>query len=500
LRLNILQEVQKKWPMSSKKRALRVPYQSPNQLTIDGFEASFIKELDKNNRWVKMSDRIPWDELVAVYNRKMDTDHGRPPLNGRVVLGAMIIKHLCNFSDRETIEHIRENVYMQYFLGYTGFSSKRPFDASLFVEIRHRLGLEGVNMMNEALARFSGIITDTSALTHKGRVLFDATACPQAISYPTDLNLLSEARQISEGLIDQLYNPTIHTKKPRTYRRIARKEYLHLAQKRVKHRKRLYKAIGKQLRYLRRNLKSIHQLLDSNPSGLNKLKTNQYKHLLVIQTFYKQQLYMHSSGSRSVEDRIVSLHQPHVRPIVRGKAAHNVEFGSKINVSLLNGFCFLDELNWDAFNEGTHLISYIEDYKTRMGYYPEEVLADRIYCNRENRKYLSDLNIKLLAKPLGRPPKVKKKSEFSPGERNPIEGKFGQTKSAYGMNRIAAKLKETSQTWVAMILFVTNLVKLARVTSYVQYLSDTFSALKTTWIMCLKQITGWNHRFHPVNL
>ncbi|WOK07209.1 transposase [Imperialibacter roseus] len=122
--------------MLRKTRALRVPYQSPNQLTIDGFETSFIKEMDRNNRWVRMSERIPWGELVAVYNRKMNADQGRPPLNGRIVLGAMIIKHLCNFSDRETIEHIKENIYMQYFLGYTGFSSKPPFDASLFVEIR----------------------------------------------------------------------------------------------------------------------------------------------------------------------------------------------------------------------------------------------------------------------------------------------------------------------------------------------------------------------------
>ena len=119
---------------------------------------------------------------------------------------------------------------------------------------------------------------------------------------------------------------------------------------------------------------------------------------------------MYRSNVRSVEDRIVSLHQPRVRPIVRGKAAHNVEFGSKINVSLINGFCFLDELSWDAFNEGTHLMAYIEGYKTRMGHYPKEVLADRIYCNRENRKYLSNLSIKPLAKNPWEEPQNKRES------------------------------------------------------------------------------------------
>lgn len=54
----------------------------------------------------------------------------------------------------------------------------------------------------------------------------------------------------------------------------------------------------------------------------------------------------------------------------------------------------------------------------------------------------------------------------SPGERNPIEaggrpGKFGQAKRGYGMDKIRAKLKPTSEAWVAMIVLVLNLVKLA---------------------------------------
>jgi len=482
--------------MTSKTRAPRIPYQSPNQLSIAGFESSFIKELDQNNRWIKLSDRIPWDELVGVYNSKMDGGQGRPPLNGRIVLGAMIIKHICNFSDRETIEHIQENIYMQYFLGYTGFSSRPPFDASLFVEIRNRLGMDGVNLLNTALARFSGVIEQKpDEVENAGRVLYDATACPQSISYPTDLNLVSEAREISERLIDKLFESCIHGKKPRTYRRIARKEYLHLAQKKLKRRKAIHKAIGKQLRYLRRNLSSIDTLLDQGQL-LTKLKNKEYKLLLVIRTLYHQQRYMHSERVGSVEDRIVNLHQAHVRPIVRGKAAHNVEFGAKINVSLINGFCFLDQLSWDAFNEGTQLSKYVEDYKIRMGYYPKEVMADRIYCNRANRAYLKDRNIRLLAKPLGRPPKRPEKKRFSAGERNPIEGKFGQAKSAYGMNRIAAKLKDTSQTWIAMILFVTNLVKVARVTSYALKSISTFSAalcclISETYKKNTAQIQPW---------
>ena len=121
----------------------------------------------------------------------------------------------------------------------------------------------------------------------------------------------------------------------------------------------------------------------------------------------------------------------------------------------------MDELSWDAFNEGSHMLDYIEKYRKRFGCYPREVLADQIYCTRVNRATLKELGIKLLAKPLGRPSAMT--VHVSPGERNPIEGKFGQGKTGYGLNRIKARLKGTSESWIATIILVLNLVKLAGV-------------------------------------
>ena len=163
--------------------------------------------------------------------------------------------------------------------------------------------------------------------------------------------------------------------------------------------------------------------------------------------------------------RSVSIHQPHVRPIVRSKANAYVEFGAKIQVSLMNGIAFLDHLSWEAFNEGTLLMSTVGHYKRRFGYYPATVLADKIYCNRENRANLKQQGIELRAKPLGRPAKAVE-AHVSPGERNPIEGKFGQAKTAYGLNRIKARLQQTSQSWIASIILVLNLVKLTGQVSF----------------------------------
>ena len=460
---------------ATRKRASTPVYVSPKQLTIDAFESPFSQQLKSDNRWVVLANLIPWDEICGAYLKHVGTSStGRPPLSPRVVLGSLIIKHTTNLDDRETVDQISENMYMQYFLGYSSFTTEPPFDASLFVEFRKKLGHVEINAINEKIVSLKTQLeaskkgtkssdpteppdkeNDGTGSENRGR---DATACPQDIAYPTDLTLLSDAREKSEQLIDTLYDPTVHTNKPRTYRKVARKRYLQTAQKKNKTRKAIRTAVGSQLRFLRRNLNSINKLI--NASSSIPLKTRDYKYLLVINALYQQQKQMYSLQKHSIEDRIVSIHQPHVRPIVRGKSQAKTEFGAKIHLSLINGISFLDEISWDAFNEGSHMMDYIEKYKVRFGCYPREVLADKIYCTRSNRLALKERGIKLLAKPLGRPSALH--NHVSPGERNPIEGKFGQAKTAYGLNRIKARLRTTSESWIACIILVLNLVKLAR--------------------------------------
>ena len=463
-----------------KKRAPAPVYVSLNQLSLECFRTPFDQQLKKDNRWIVLANLIPWDEVCNLYLKHVGISQtGRPPLSPRIVIGSLIIKHILNLDDRETVNQISENMYMQYFLGYTAFTPEAPFDASLFVEFRKRLGVDSLNAINERIVAIktrmelpmqdplagnkdkdgqnSGGSVDTGAVTNKGKVIFDATACPQDIAYPTDLDLLSAAREKSEQLIDRLYDPSLHEKKPRTYRIVARRRYLKTAQKRNKPRNEIHKAVGSQLRFLRRNLNSINRLLDCCTTI--PLKPTDYKYFLVIQAVYQQQKKMYDTKTHSVDDRIVSIHQPHVRPIVRGKTQAKVEFGSKIHVSVIDGISFLDELSWDAFHEGTHMMKYVEQYKKRFGFYPRELLADKIYCTRENRTELKKRGIRLIAKPLGRPSAVQ--VHVRPGERNPIEGKFGQAKTGYGLNRIKARLKETSESWIASIFLVLNLVKLA---------------------------------------
>ena len=461
---------------SSKRRAPRSEYTPSSQLILAGFETPFYNQLDATNRWVLLSKQIPWDDLVGLYlkyNPAKPT--GRPSLNPRVLIGAVIIKHILHLDDRETVAQITENMYLQYFLGYSSYIKEPPFDASLFVDIRKRLGEELIADMNERIHGFSMEKKPPSKKTksdkkdpsppegdsnNKGEVLYDATACPQDIAYPTDLGLLNKAREISELIIDDLHLKQPLGKKPRTYRKNARKDYLKVAQNKNPSRKTIRKGIKSQLQYLRRNFKTINKQLDTfdNFPLSHKLQRKYW----IIEHVYQQQLYMFDNRIHKVDDRIVSIHQPHVRPIVRGKSKAKTEFGAKIHLSLVDGYSFLDTVSWDAFNEGSHLMEYVEKYRERFGYYPAKVLADKLYCTRANRKYLKEKGIKLAAKPLGRPSAKAVANHVSPGERNPIEGKFGQAKNGYGMNRIRARLKNTSQSWIASIILVLNLVKLAR--------------------------------------
>ena len=296
-------------------------------------------------------------------------------------------------------------------------------------------------------------------------MIIDATCAPADIRYPTDLSLLNEAREKTEKIIDILHKPLKgKIKKVRTYRQKARREYLKVAKKRRPSKKIIRKAIGKQLRYIRRNLRYIQEL--SEVSSLSLLTNKQYQDLQVIKKLYEQQLYMYENKVNSVKKRIVSISQPHVRPIVRGKAGSPVEFGAKISLSAVDGFVFLDRLSWESYNEAGDMIRQIELYKKRFGYYPESVHVDKIYRNRLNRAYCKDHEIRLSGPPLGRPKKVDKDQQKQTKEdelaRIPIEGKIGNGKRRYGLNRIMAKLEETSETTIATIILVMNMEKILR--------------------------------------
>lgn len=110
---------------------------------------------------------------------------------------------------------------------------------------------------------------------------------------------------------------------------------------------------------------------------------------------------MHKTDLRTVENRIVSIHQPHVRPMACGKAKAKVKFGAKIKASLHGGYTRVDHFNQNAFHEGFDLPARVERHKALTGHYSELVQVDKIYLTRENRRYLKKHGICHTGEPLG---------------------------------------------------------------------------------------------------
>jgi len=97
--------------------------------------------LNPSNRWVRLSEMILWDSYEQAYKESFADEKGggRPAKTARMALGAHIIKERYHLSDIETVKMIRENPYLQFFVGLTGFSPRAPFGASTMTRFRRRL-------------------------------------------------------------------------------------------------------------------------------------------------------------------------------------------------------------------------------------------------------------------------------------------------------------------------------------------------------------------------
>lgn len=241
---------------------------------------------------------------------------------------------------------------------------------------------------------------------NRGQLLVDATVAPADVKYPTDVDLLNQARKTTELTVDILHASLKGTgrKKANTYRKKARKEYLKFAKKKKSSQKERRKAVKKQLGYIKRNLREIDQLIEEG-AKLEGLIRKQYRNLLVASEITRQQEWMSLNEENRIEDRIVSLQQPHIRPIVRGKAGSQTEFGAKLSVSCIDGYVVVERISWDNYNESGDLIAQVEAYKELTGVYPVSVHADKIYRTRVNRAWCKERGIRLSGPPLGRPPK-----------------------------------------------------------------------------------------------
>lgn len=435
-------------------------------------------KMNPDNRWIQMADKIPWELFEEKYADLFPSDTGNVAKPLRVALGSLIIQNRFQYPDRELVEQITENPYLQYFIGLPGYQDTPPFDASTLVLFRKRITANMLNEANEYLLAHkddnhpkppsSGKKdTDECRLSkeetgNKGTLAIDATCAPANIRYPQDISLLNEAREKLERMIYRMCK-SYGLQLPRRYGRKARKDYLAFAKSRKHSKKQVRIAIRKQLSYVRRDIGYLEGYFSQGYVPDSK----DIPVILTIFKLYEQQEYMYKSRVHTVPDRIVSISQPWIRPIVRGKAKAPVEFGAKLDVSIdSEGYGRLEKVSFDAYNESGSLIEAVERYRLRTGNYPERILADQIYRTRANRAYCKKHGIRLSGPKLGRPsPNVKtdKKQEYQDNaDRIEVERYFSRSKRCYGLGCIVTKLEETQLTSIALSVFVSNLFRIQR--------------------------------------
>jgi hypothetical protein len=462
-------------------------------MEIEAFALPFAGKMDPNNRWVKMAALIPWDMVEDIYSKAFVSTSldGRKPISARIAFGALYIKELENLSQERTVEHISENIGMQYFLGLKEYTPEPLFDSSMLTHFATRFSKDDMKRINEEMHRRTltiinkddddsdnsggGSETDdelgddteeSSENKNKGVIILDATVAPADIRYPTDLSILNECRETTEKIIDDIWENTERKGHKTAYnRKLARKRYLKVAKQRKPRINKIKQAVREQLEYVEKNIVTLERLLKE--AGIE----DYLKHIAKIDTIRaiaEQQRFHHDNPGKPIPDRIVSVSQPHVRPMPRGKARGEIEFGQKISLSIVDGYTFIENQSWDNFAEGNTLKDSVEKYKARFGVYPEAVLADKTYRNRDNINYCKERGIRLSGPRLGRPKASeieadKEQAYQDSRDRNMVEGRIGINKRRYGMGLIYAKLANTGEVEVAMNVICMNVAHLLRV-------------------------------------
>jgi hypothetical protein len=415
----------------------------------------FDGKLDPENRWLKIKALIPWERLETRYQSYF-SDRGRPALDGRLVIGILLLKHMTGSSDEAIVVLVNENPYMQLFCWLERFSTEPLLDSSSLSKIRKRLGSKYFAELEQETYK---VLIERKIIKAKG-LLIDATVFPEHVRYPTDTGLLNESRQWVVKQIKKLGSSV--GKKMRTYCRKAQKEYLSFSKKKTKSRKLIRRTRKSLLQYLRRNIKQFQSLLEEASQQGIKIEKKVCERFEVVRQVFNQQYQMYCQKVNRIEERIVSLQRPWTRPIVRGKTGPKaVEFGPKASLSYVDGFVFLDHLSPENFPEAACVNSQINQYKTLFGKKPSSVTADKTYGNRKNRKLLKEEGIRDAFQPLGRKARTQNPStrwrKQKQRERSRIEGSFGHAKNHFDLDRIKYYIQDGPEIWVRLGLMGMNL-------------------------------------------
>lgn len=419
-----------------------------------------VPELDENHELVRIAKTIDWVSLSDKLAHFYCPDNGRPAKPARAKVGLLILKHLYQFPDDDLVDMLKRDIYAQYLCDISLKEAKNFINPSTLSKFRKQIGLEGVKLIEQEV-----LYSLERAKLLKGRKLIvDTTVIPSNIAYPTDISLLEKIRRKAVGYLDEARQ--FSAQHFRTYKRIAKKVYIQYQKIRhhtIQSRRRVQKKI---LQFSRRNVSqlkgAVKEILETAGSFLGNA---QEKFLKEAEAFLETALSILTQQKDlyqglEVKERIVSIHKPHIRPMLRGKYPVEVEFGPKVLLSQKNGFLFLDDLYFNNISDAQLLDVSVQSYKGRFFSLPTQLTADRGFWSPENYHLAQDYGISKIAI------ENKGKSSYLKGKpftrrlrrlRCKIEASISLAKRKFGLDRIRYNIEQGEEMWVRLSLIAMNL-------------------------------------------
>src|SRR3989338_2185807 len=419
-----------------------------------------VPKLDDNHELVKISKAIDWPALSDKLAQFYCPDNGRPAKPSRAKVGLLILKHLYRLSDDDLVDLIKRDLYAQYLCDVSFGEAIKFIHSTTLVKFRKKIGLSGIKLIEEEVLNS---LKRTKLL--KGRKLVcDTTVVPSNISYPTDISLLEKVRAKAVKYLEKAKQFGADTF--RNYKRTARKTFItyqkirhHTIQSRRKTQKKILQFSKRNAAQLKNALEKISQKADNS---IDKVKEQFLKEaqqfLAPASNIVEQKKNIYKR--LPVKERIVSVHQPHLRPMVRGKYPVEVEFGPKILLNLKNNFLFLEHLSFNNTSDSQLLDISLKGYQERFGNTPTQLAADRGFWSKENQQLAEDYKIKKIAI------ENKGKSNYLQGKpfrerlrrlRCSIEARISLSKRKYGLDRIRYTMAQGEEMWVRLGLIAMNL-------------------------------------------
>ena len=419
-----------------------------------------VPEVDENHELIKISKAIDWVSVSEKLSRFYCADNGRPAKPSRAEVGLLILKHLYRYSDAELADLIKRDIYAQYLCDVSLKEAKNFINPSTLSKFRKQAGIEGIKLIEQEVFKS---LQRTKLLKGK-KLVCDTTVVPCDIAYPTDVSLLNKVRQKAVQYLDTAKQ--FGAKVFRTYKRTARKVFITYQKIRHHTKQSRRRAQRKLLQFSRRNITQLKEAVgtiiaaaDTTASKTAEAFIKETQQFIdTASTILTQQKAVYHG--LPVKERIVSVHKPHIRPMVRGKYPVEVEFGPKILLNLKNKCLFLESLNFANVSDANLLGTAIDAYKERFGAYPSQLSTDRGFWSKENYLLAEEKNIsKIAIENKGKTSYLKHKpfKERLRRLRCSIEAKISLAKRKYGLDRIHYHIASGEEMWIRLGLMAMNL-------------------------------------------